>query len=698
MIAALTGQGALWLTLASLLASLALGVGGLVKHRPGWLRTARTLVVAAFGLATIASAALLFLLVTDDFSVAYVAERSARAMPLVYKIGAWWGGQEGSLLFWLWLLLVYASLLATARPDRDAPRLWPVATAVLAGVGAFFAWLVAALESPFRLLATPPADGVGLNPLLQSPSMLAHPAALYLGYVGLAVPFAMAVAGLIVEPRSDGWVRVARRWAMVPWFFLGLGIVLGGEWAYKELGWGGYWGWDPVENASLVPWLLLTGFVHSAQAQERRGTLRRWNAVLILLSWLSVLLGTFVTRSGVLASVHAFAESPTGPYFMGFIGVVAAVGVWGLMSRWDALGDARPVASALSREGAFIAGNLVLVSLAFAVAFGTAVPIVSRLFGPGITVQAPYFERVSAPLFTLMLVLMGVGLSLPWNPQPKDSQDGRGRRRLVRLPSWVRRLLPAIGGSLVFGGLLWAGGVRRPLLILGLMAAFLAGGMALAQLVRELSMQWRRRNAGGWGSLSRLGAAVAHAGVAVLAVGVVASTAFQAELSRSLQVGQSASVAGYTFRFEGMSMRRVPGATEVYASLSLYRGDRSLGRLEPAKRLYDGRMAEFGATSEVALLRQVESDVYVALAGWDDGGRVAAFEFYVNPMVNWIWLGSLLMLAGTGLAAWALSMARQAAERKAAACLALSSKGAFTGQAGVPVARVPQQAAPPPTC
>lgn len=635
------GQVMLWLTAASCtLGAVTLGAG-LVRSRPGWLRAGRALVLAALAFATVASAVLVAALLGDRFEVAYVASRSARAMPAIYKLGAWWGGQEGSLLLWLWLLLGFAALVATGRPDPKAGRLWPAAAAVMAAVGAFFAWMVAALETPFRILTEVPLDGAGLNPLLQSPSMLLHPLALYLGYVGLTVPFAFAVAALALDDRTDTWIRVTRRWTLGAWLFLGLGIVLGGEWAYKELGWGGYWGWDPVENSSLVPWLLSTALVHSGLAQERHGTLRRWNAGLALAAYAAVLLGTFLTRSGVMASVHAFAESPTGPYFLGLIGLVAAGGVWLVALRWESLRDRQGVTSALSREGAFVAGNLVLVSLAFVVLFGTLVPVVSRLFGPGITVQAPYFERVSAPLLAAMLVLMAVALVLPWRPQQAGAETGR---------RWIGRLAPSLVTMLAFGALLAAGGVRRPTVLLGFMACFVAGAAALSEMVRLVRVRRGRVfSRPAWPA--RLGGLLAHGGVAVLAAAVLASTAFQVEATRSLALGETARLAGYAIRYEGLAQRRVEAATEVYARVSVLRGDRVVARLEPARRLYDGAMAQFGATTEVDLYRRPEGDIYVALAGWEDGGRRAAFELYVNPLVTWIWVGAALMLLGTALAA-----------------------------------------------
>ena len=651
MLPAAVGQAMLWLALAGSAGASILSAAGLAARRPAWLRAGRSLVVAAFGFATVASAVLVTALVQDDFRLAYVAGRSARAVPLIYKVGAWWGGQEGSLLFWLWLLLGMAALVVTGRPAPGAARLWPAATAVMAGVAAFFAALVAGLENPFRVLAQPPLDGAGLNPLLQSPSMLLHPVALYLGYIGMTVPFAFAVAGLLLDPGGDAWVRVARRWAMAAWLFLGLGIVLGGEWAYKELGWGGYWAWDPVENASLVPWLLATAFIHSGLAQERRGTLRRWNAALAVAIFLTVLVGTFLTRSGVMASVHAFAESPTGPPFLVFIGLAAGLSVWLLAARWESLADRQAIPSAASREAAFAAANVVLASLAFAVLFGTVVPVLSRLFGPGITLQAPYFQRVSAPLFLLMLLLMAVGLVLPWRPQVGGA-GGRGA-------AWASRLAPVGAGLVLFAALLALGGLRRPTLLAGFAAAFAAGAVALAELVRWVRRRRGRLPASRDAARSRLGGLVAHAGIAMVAAAVLASTAFQVRTSLSLAAGQVGHVAGYTLRYEGLASRRVPGASEVYARVTVFRGDRAVATLEPARRLYDGNMAQFGTTTEVAVYRRPEGDVYVALAGWEQSGARAAFEVYVNPLVDWVWAGGAVTLLGTALAAASVAEARR---------------------------------------
>ena len=641
------GQGLLWGTVLACAAALALGAVGAVTGRPAWRRWGRRLVLAAFLFASGASLALLVALVGDDFSIRYVAERSSRATPLAYKIGAWWGGQEGSLLFWTWLLLAQAALVATARPPREAAPLWPAALACLMAVALFYAGMTAFLESPFQRLDQPPADGAGLNPLLQSPSMLAHPVALYLGYVGVTVPFAFMVAGLLVGTEPAQWLAAGRRWALAAWWFLGAGILLGGEWAYKELGWGGFWAWDPVENASLVPWLLLTAWVHSTLPGSRPAGMARWHAALLAAAFVAVQLGTFVTRSGVLVSVHAFAQSPSGPYFMTFVGVAAAFSLWLVGGRWSQLGAWAQAGRGPEREGLLVAGNLVLAVTAFTVAFGSAVPVLSRLLGQEVSVQAPYFERVTAPLFAVLLALMG--LAVGWPP--------RGGLR-----AWWRARWPELAASGLFAAVLWAyGGVHRPALVAGLACAFLAGAAPVAQMVRRWPGGGQGRSARFWAATGGLWA---HLGVALVAVSATAGVAFQVRETRSLAVGESAELAAYVLRFDGMALRDLPEAMEVYAVVSLYRGDTFLGTLEPARRFYRGQPPSAGITSEVAIHRDLAGDVYVALAEWEQrDGAVAGFELYFNPLTGWLWAGGALTLLGT-LVATALHPAWAAARRR----------------------------------
>ncbi|HEY8486447.1 MAG TPA: cytochrome c biogenesis protein CcsA, partial [Limnochordales bacterium] len=532
MSAGLAGQVALWVTASASTAAALLLAGGAALGRPRWLRWGRGLVLAAFAAASAAAAVLLVSLARDDFSVRYVAQHSSRATPLAYKLGAWWGGQEGSLLFWNWLLLAFTCLVATARLPVGLGRLWPVAMAVLMALAAFYGWMSAALESPFAILQPPPADGAGLNPLLQSPSMLAHPVGLYLGYVGVSVPFAFMVAGLLLGQPVSRWADLVRPWVLASWWFLGIGIVLGGEWAYNELGWGGFWAWDPVENASLVPWLLLTACVHGLVAGGRRRGLARWSVACLAAAFVMVQVGTFVTRSGLLASVHAFAQSPSGPWFLAFVGVAAAFSLWVVATRWKLLAPQPPgaperePAGGLGREGVLAAGNGVLAVLAFSVTVGTALPLLTRLVGPGISVQAPYFERVSGPLFAAMLLLMALGLAAPWNPAT---------------PHWLSRLAPPATGGLLFVGLVAArpvsvpGGLS-PGLLVAWACAFLAGGVALYQLVGGL--RWRQA-----------GGLLAHLGVAVLAVSISASIALRTRHVATLAPGQSMAVGAYTLRY-----------------------------------------------------------------------------------------------------------------------------------------------------
>lgn len=635
------------LTILALALAVALAVWapleGRWRWRLRWMPPARWLAAGLFVTVSAAVFILVYALFTDDFSFRYVASQSSRYMPAPYKISALWSGQEGSLLFWLWLLSGYTAAVAfSAR--RAVPALLPYALATLGFVAAFFALQVAVVSGPFDVLPNPPADGRGMNPLLQNPWMVSHPLALYLGYVGMAVPFAFAMAALWTRNAGDAWIRVTRRWTLLAWLFLSVGILIGSRWAYTELGWGGVWAWDPVENAALMPWLLATAFIHSSLVQEKRGMLKRWNAGLVIFVFLLTIFGTFITRSGILSSVHAFVTSPTSPWFVGFLGLVLVVASYLFIDRAPLLADERRPESPFSKETGFLLNNLLLAGLTFAVFWGTVLPLVTPLFGAQVSVGPPFFNWVGVPLFLAMMILMGVAPVLAW-----------------RKASWprVRRLLalPAVG-AVALGVALAVLGLRELPIVLGFAIAFFVGTATVADVIAAYAARVEstgdRSLRGLWQMLNRnprrYGGYVVHLGVVLIMIGLTGMYGYQQVEAVGLSPGESYTFGGFTITYHGLGQRVAEGVPAVYADLSVSREGREIGRLQPERRFYPGFVETLGATPEVAMLTSFSRDLYVVLGGWE--GDAAGFEFYLNPLVAWIWIGGYLVVGGTLFSLW----------------------------------------------
>src|SRR6266404_4202753 len=446
--------GSLAVLLAFCLAVYAIvgSVVGRLKRNPFLILSAERAVYSVWFLVTVASGILVYALMTGDFRYSYVAQYSNRAMPLAYKFSAWWGGQEGSLLLWSWLLATYCcvAVFTNRRKLRDV---MPYVIAILMTTQTFFLILNAFVVSPFKMLSmdgaiTAVPDGNGLNPLLQYPMMRIHPPMLYLGYVGMVVPFAFAMGSLITRQKGDAWIHTTRRWSLVTWLFQGVGVLMGASWAYAALGWGGYWAWDPVENASLLPWLSSTAFLHSVMMQEKKGMMKVWNATLISASFFLCILGTDLTRSGVVSSVHAFAQSPIGKYFTSFLAIGLAATVYLILDRLDYLKSEAQLESVVSRESSFMFNNLILLASCFAVLWGTLFPVISEaIMGEKISVDAPFFNRVNVPIALFLLLLTGVGPLIAWRKSSVES--------LQKSFLW-----PTAGGLLVTAALL-ASGVRH---------------------------------------------------------------------------------------------------------------------------------------------------------------------------------------------------------------------------------------------
>lgn len=627
----------------------AAGVGAsiwsLAGGPPRAARWVRRLTWGAFGLSTVAMGVLLYALLQDDFRFVYVVQNSYRLQPVAYKIAAIWSGQQGSLLFWMWLQSGYGALLARQKPERMGSLQAPSLGVMLVSVG-FFGLLTAFLASPFEMMRNVPLDGRGLNPLLQSYWMVSHPVMLYLGYVGLSVPFAVVTGALLVRRRGNEWIRLTRRWTVLAWLFLSMGIVLGSRWAYEELGWGGYWAWDPVENASLMPWLTATAFLHSVMIQERRGMLKRWNVGLISATYFLSIFGTFITRSGILASVHTFVESEIGAWFIGFLGVIAAGSLYLIIDRNELLKDERFVESYASREFGFVLNNLILVGLTFAVFWGTVFPLAAKLFGLEVTVAAPYFNRITAPLFLVLIVLMGIVPLLAWR---RSTWKAVGRQ--VALP---------IGLGVFSTGVLAATGVREIGFLLAVAGAVVVVSAVALEITQALIARLRFTKDPPLLALPRLlarnprryGGYLVHIAVVVIAVGIAGHTHYHTEALRGLEVGQQTAMGPYIVRFEGLEEGEARGVPHTAARIAVERDGRHVTYLFPKKLYYPGWVDMQGPSTEVAIHGTVAGDLYVVLAGWDDFGTVVGFQLFWNPMIGWLWFGGGLLLAGTVFAMW----------------------------------------------
>lgn len=596
-------------------------------------------------LVTIASVILWYALLTDKFQVLYVWNHSERNLPTFYKFSALWGGQAGSLLFWSLILSVY-SMLVVGMNRHHHWQLMPYVNSVLLGTSLFFLTLLVFAANPFALAEFVPPDGRGLNPLLQNYWMVIHPVMLYLGYVGMAVPFAFAVAALLSKRLDTGWVRSVRRWTLIPWLFLSIGILMGSQWAYLELGWGGYWAWDPVENVSFIPWLTATAFLHSIVIQEQRGILKIWNMVLIWLTYFLVILGTFTTRSGVLESVHSFARSNIGPFFLVFMGIILVGFLWLLFDRLSLLRDEQPIESYTSREAAFMANNWLFTGIAFATLWGTFFPMFSEILtGERISVAAPFFNKVNGPLFLLLFILMGVAPLLGW----RRTSAAAFRRQFqwpvivavivaIAVAILTRTVYPSIG----LGVCAFATATIVQEYVRGVRARMSVSSENVAAATVHL---WRRNG-------RRYGGYLVHLGMVLIAVAVIGSEFFQQTTNVTLAQGESVQIGNYELLYTGLTTQRESNATQFGAQLEIFRDGKMelVGSMMPRRNVYDKTPEQ--PTSEVGLRMSLVEDVYVVLNGWESGGATATFSIFINPLMVWMWIGGLVLTLGTIIAAW----------------------------------------------
>jgi cytochrome c-type biogenesis protein CcmF len=639
-------------------------VYGARKNDQAWVESARLAMLLTFPLITISSLCLIYLLVKGDYSLEYVASVTSNSMPIYLRITAWWGGQAGSLLFWSWLLSAFASAVTIRKWHRDREFLpWVIVVCLV--TLAFFLMLVLAWENPFNRIWQLPsgefalsmiqpasstvvaqADGRGLNPLLRHPGMIIHPPMLYLGFVAFVIPYAFAIAALVTGRSDDRWIRLTRRWTLVAWLFLSLGLLLGGRWAYDVLGWGGYWGWDPVEIAAFMPWLTGTAFLHSVMIQEKRGMLKHWNMTLVILTYSLVIFGTFLTRSGVLSSVHAFAQSAIGPAFFGFIGVTFIISLSLLFKRWDDLKSENQMSNWLSREGLFLMNNLLFMGILAVCFSGVIYPIVSELVtGQKVTVGPPFYERATGPLFAGLLLLMGIAPLAAW--------------RHSTFKTLGRAAYKPFLASLAVPILVFATGTRSLPALLGFWLCAFVAFVTLYEFWRGAMARHRKSDESIPLALWRLagrnrrryGGYVIHIGVVLMAIGIIGIEIFQAETQGTIPQGGELQLGKYSIRYDQLDEFPTPdGRMVARATISVFKNGEFVSLLHPRRDYYIESQQPMTIPGVVS---SMENDFYVLLVDWQPISTTGAtFKVYNNPLVNWLWLGGLVFILGTLIAAW----------------------------------------------
>jgi cytochrome c-type biogenesis protein CcmF len=639
----LIGQLALAIALIVAFYSIAANIIGARRGIPALVASGRHAIWAMCAMVTVAVAALWMSLLRSDFSLEYVASYTSLTLPTFYKVTALWGGQQGSLLLWTWLLSIFTAIAAFQNRRRN-PEIAPYALVVLAALAIFFLGMLNFVTRPFDMLAAIPADGQDLNPLLQNYWMAIHPPSLYTGYVSASVPFAFGAAALLTGRLDDAWIRSTRRWAIFSWFFLTLGNMFGARWAYEVLGWGGYWAWDPVENAAFMPWLVMTAYLHSVMIQERKDMLKIWNLALIGMAFGLTLFGTFITRSGVISSVHSFTQSGLGPYFLTFLITVAVLYTALLLWRVKELRTPAEFESYLSREAAFLFNNLVLVGIAFAVFWGTLFPVLSEAVrGVKITVGPPFFDKVNAPLALALVFLMGVGPLVAWR---RSSLSNLARTFAA----------PAVLGA-VTGAAVFLGGIHQWYVLTAFSLAAFVIGSVVAEFRRGVGARRHlvsERPAKALVNLvaknnRRYGGYIIHVGVIFAFVGIVASSFFKTEVKKSVKEGQGFQVGPYELLYLGLKTDETPHVETARARVEVMRDGEAVAMMQPAKLFY--KRQQQPATS-VAIRSTPASDLYVVLAGIDDTSGLVTFQVFLTPLVFWLWAGGLLMALGTVVVMW----------------------------------------------
>jgi cytochrome c-type biogenesis protein CcmF len=621
--------------LAFAAAAVLLQATGAAQRRARLAEAGRRALTCACFFTVLATVALVTALFARDFSIAYVAGYTSRSLSAPYTLSALWGGMQGSLLFWTVLLTVFSTVALRSASGRGV-ALAPWAGTILAGIATFFLLLLVVPADPFEGLADVPADGSGLNPLLQSPGMLLHPPLLYTGFVGFSIPFAFAMGALLARQAEDSWFVSTRRWTLFAWSALSVGIVLGGAWAYTELGWGGYWAWDPVENASFMPWLTATAFLHSVVIQEKRRMLKVWNVTLILLTYVLAVFGTFLTRSGILSSVHTFTEGPIGKWFLPFLALMLLGGLGILTLHLDALRSDNRLDSLMSRESAFLANNMLFLAATFAVLWGTIYPIVAEIFtGIRLSVGPPFFNTVFSPLALAILALAGLGPLISWRRMSPGALARAMRPPLAAGVLGVAALsalgVSSLGALVAFGLCLFTAASIAGEFVRGSRMHRAREGLAWAPALGRTLMRNRRR----------YGGYIVHLGVVLLVIGI-AGSAFRAERQAQLEPGESLSVGDYRLTYEGLRREHTAEKEINAAQVTVRKGGRPIGTMWPQRNLH---LAQRQPQSEIAIRTTPIEDLYVVVTSYGAGGS-AALRAFVNPLTWWIWAGAVLMAAG----------------------------------------------------
>ena len=633
------GAGALMVALGlAVYGSAAAAIGGRTG-RAALVESAQHAALAVFTLVTACLLLLAWAFLSFDFSVRYVANNTNLGTPFYYRLTAVWGALEGSIVLWAWMLSVY-TLIVVVRHRTNARELYPWVLSVMLGVLAFFLLVMTVPAPVFQRLTPVPADGRGLNPLLEDSGMITHPVALYLGFTGFTVPFAFAIAALVTGRVGDSWITTTRRWTITAWYFLSLGLLIGGWWSYHVLGWGGYWAWDPVENAAFMPWLTGTAFLHSVMIQERRRMLRLWNLALVIMTFALTLFGTFLTRSGVIASVHAFTQGSIGVFFLSFLAVVLVLALGLLAWRWDALGAQGELDSVVSRESAFLLNNVLLIAATFTVFFGTVFPLLSEAVrGVKVSVGMPFFNQVNVPLFLGLIFLMGVGPLIAWRRASLENL-----RRNFLWPVAV-----GIGAAAVFRLL----GVRSTVAVLALALTVFVAVTIAVDLVRATRARLRtgERFPRALGGLllrhnRRYGGFAVHLGILIVAIGVTGSQAWSVQTETTLRRGEHTDLAGYRVRFDGLAGSEESNHFKVTGTFTVGDGRARGTVLHPAKKFYPQEQSPIAYVDYRLGLRE---DVYLVLGDFARDGSQATVRLQVNRLVSWIWIGGVVLTLGTAL-------------------------------------------------
>ncbi|MFS1513697.1 heme lyase CcmF/NrfE family subunit [Chengkuizengella sp. SCS-71B] len=633
----------IYLGLAISIYSFIAFIVGVIKQDQKWVNSGKNGVLTLFLLTSVAVIFLLYALATSQFQFKYVSLYTSSDLPIVYKLSALWAGNAGSLLLWTFLLTMYTTMVAFSNKMKGNPMVPYVSTIMLGNV-IFFYFILLTTTKPFELNKFIPPEGNGLNPMLQDPGMIIHPITLYLGYVGLAVPFAFAIAALILKNVDSFWILMTRRWTLLAWLFLTLGNLLGGYWAYLELGWGGYWAWDPVENASFMPWLTVTAFLHSVMIQERKGMLKVWNLSLIILSYALTLFGTFLVRSGVLTSVHAFGDTNLGTYFLIFMGIAVIFAMYVMMSRYYLLKkDSDHFESFFSKESSFLINNLILVGAAFAVFWGTIFPLISEAVrGTKVTVGVPFFNTVMSPILLALLFLMAICPLIAWQKSTiKNIQKNF--------------LIPALL-TFIVAVLLFTMGIKTAYPIFGFTIVAFMLFTHISEIFRGVKarrsvtlesypfalirlISKNRRRYGGY---------TVHFGIALIAIGIIGSQNFSVESMKTVAIGEKINIADFEITYENLAQKREGLNDIVFADLKVQKNGKQMGYIQPEKIFYGNWQQP---STEVGMISSWQEDLYIVISAWERDLR-ATFVVRVNPLVKWIWTGGVVVVIGTLFAIW----------------------------------------------